>query len=658
MTAACDLGSSCRYSHGPSDPEQLENPAKTRANAKAARRREKEAQKKREKEERARRQIEGIRRQLDFAREITREVRNCLVTFGAGLEVRSVVASFDVVRERILDLSEEITVQDLVNLFTARGIDDTSYLIRETSKQGGTIYTIVSYCAALPAILPILGNASIESKPTEYGDVKATSPTFSLIVHLHLPSSTPESALDRVQAHLETKAQALGLVGLERDVNPSQSSRGGTKLRFTVTLDSWEHARDLRDELQKDSSLRFGKHRVQSKKFSVPFKYHCHFSVHRPQYNVQKLQWDDLEQCCKEGDCELAAENISKHTVRITLSGNYLSAVGPMRVRAEQLAEGTTVGVWSHRLLATLVAEELTADLQAEVAGALVRVDRRSNCLKVYGSSAAIDEVRPLLESYMEQLKEEEYTRELSPPETVRFFVEKGLLQLTETYGEEAVTIDLTSSPKKITVTGDEEIRHRLDQLFDDSFKDWADTIAESSATDRQCPICMCDAIAPTTIACDHVYCTPCLTHFVKSSLESTSFPLTCLGDGATCSAPIPISILEKFLPASKFQQLLETAFHTYMERHPDALSPCRTPGCAQLFKKDANGSADGTVVVTCPSCFISACAACAKTPHEGISCATAESEEYMSGIRNPYPEIRVSSWSRIPIPRTYNTQL
>lgn len=146
-----------------------------------------------------------------------------------------------------------------------------------------------------------------------------------------------------------------------------------------------------------------------------------------------------------------------------------------MKVRAEQLARGTVINMWNRRLFSEDVARMLTNELQ-EATGALVQVDRRLRCLRAYGIPTAVENARERLQLFAEELARNEYTRELSSQRTVRFFVEIGYPKLTETYGEEAVTMDLASLPKKITVTGDEEIRHRLDELFGDSNKDWVPT--------------------------------------------------------------------------------------------------------------------------------------------------------------------------------------
>ncbi|EKM49685.1 uncharacterized protein PHACADRAFT_154191 [Phanerochaete carnosa HHB-10118-sp] len=339
------------------------------------------------------------------------------------------------------------------------------------------------------------------------------------------------------------------------------------------------------------------------------------------QYNVQKAQWDELTGTCKRESCDLKVRNMPDGRVRLNVHGDDLEKVGLLKVRAEQLARGTTFSMWNRRLFDSATAQKLTDDLR-DATGALVMVDKRIKGLRAYGPARAVERAREQLEFYAEELARKEYMKELTAQRTIQFFTEIGYPQLKETYGDDAVMLDLVSQPRKITVTGDEEIRHRLDRLFADSFGDWSSTKAVSD-NEHTCPICMSPATAPSALGCGHVYCTECLTHFVRSALESNAFPLRCSGDEGQCGAPL----------------LLEAAFHAHIEQNPNILRPCKTPGCAQLYSRSTRE--DGSATVKCPACFSSACAACGNNAHGGRTCAAAArdpSEDYInshtSGIR------------------------
>ncbi|KAH8828980.1 hypothetical protein DL96DRAFT_1022170 [Flagelloscypha sp. PMI_526] len=61
------------------------------------------------------------------------------------------------------------------------------------------------------------------------------------------------------------------------------------------------------------------------------------------------------------------------------------------------------------------------------------------------------------------------------------------------------------------------------------------------------CPICL-NPVAPsrrTIVACGHDFCTSCITEYLRSSVEGSYFPLSCLGADATCPERIPLSLAQ-----------------------------------------------------------------------------------------------------------------
>ena len=631
----CLKGDRCGYFHDPDVRERFEREEQLRCIRE---------------EERALRKQQDFAR-VDAARTITREVDGCLVTFHAGLSVGAVVSGYDVTRGRIPNLPMNIQVKDLIELFGSHGMTGTVYTLSKPYKADSAFITIASTFIPHLNALPPLKGITLRFVPFR-NDLKDDTSGHAfgrtLTVQVIIRSFASDDFSAALRLHLELKALPFGLRGVKKEGTPVNG--GSTKVRISLELDSWDHALALRDSLRQDAAFYHEGYRVLLNNIFLPSKHQYPIFLSPAQYKTQKSQWDELTLRCRQSHCDVKVREFPNGKVRVTLFGDDLSFVGPMKVRAEQLARGTIVNMWNRRLFDDTVVEKLTNRLQ-ETTGALMHVDKRLKCLRVYGPSVTVERAREQLQCYAEELASSEYTRDLSSQQVVRFFVEVGYPQLTETYGEEAVTIDLTSSPKRITVTGDEEIRHRLDQLFDDAIKGRMHNTASGRASEDEddCPICMCPASAPTRLSCGHVYCTQCLTHFVKSSLDSTSFPLTCSADGARCGVPIAIHIFEKFLHAPKLQQLLETAFHVYLEQNPDVLSPCKTPGCTQLFTRDASRANDGEKLAKCPSCFVSACAACGNNPHQGTSCEMAgrdPSEEYI----NNSPDIRRCPTCQTPI--------
>ncbi|KZP26865.1 hypothetical protein FIBSPDRAFT_949130 [Athelia psychrophila] len=130
------------------------------------------------------------------------------------------------------------------------------------------------------------------------------------------------------------------------------------------------------------------------------------------------------------------------------------------------------------------------------------------------------------------------------------------------------------------------------------------------------CPICYDAATPPIRLGCGHAYCNECIRHFLTSA---STFPLVCMGGEDKCHAPIPIPMVQRFLPIQQFTNLLETAFITHIDHHPRDFKHCTTPDCRQVYRCTTSETAS---IIHCPSCLSSVCSTCHEEGHEGMTCA------------------------------------
>ncbi|KZP26845.1 hypothetical protein FIBSPDRAFT_781658 [Athelia psychrophila] len=130
------------------------------------------------------------------------------------------------------------------------------------------------------------------------------------------------------------------------------------------------------------------------------------------------------------------------------------------------------------------------------------------------------------------------------------------------------------------------------------------------------CPICHDVVTLPIKLSCGHAYCGACIRHFLTSA---STFPLVCIGDEDKCHAPIPIPLVQRFLPIQQFTNLLETAFIAHIDHHPRDFKYCTTPDCRQVYRCTTS---DAASIIHCPSCLSRVCSACHEEGHEGMTCA------------------------------------
>ncbi|KAL0956536.1 hypothetical protein HGRIS_002677 [Hohenbuehelia grisea] len=126
---------------------------------------------------------------------------------------------------------------------------------------------------------------------------------------------------------------------------------------------------------------------------------------------------------------------------------------------------------------------------------------------------------------------------------------------------------------------------------------------------------------APHTLACGHVYCTPCIQNFLTSAFDSDPFAIRCVGNENQCLASLPIPTLQRFLSDERFNRLLEIAFHFHVRTHAAEFVNCKTPDCIHIFRRSLPPSP--TTTLQCPSCFSTVCSSCAEDAHDGITCET-----------------------------------
>lgn len=364
--------------------------------------------------------------------------------------------------------------------------------------------------------------------------------------------------------------------------------------------------------------------------FRLPNPTQYSITISAEQFRAQKSLWDALVDGIKDKRSCMLHIHEQGPVVRMRLSGSKKEAIGALKVRVESLIAGEKVDGW-HRTLG--YSGNAFARSVFDNTGALLRADWRRQVLKVYGQPKAVDQARELIKAELDRLSSMEYTRVLAR-QSVRFFVQRGIPELKETFGEDNVKFVISAG--RITISGGEEARHALERLIQDSLR--GPQILPDPSGQQSCPICYDDISSPLHLGCGHAYCAACMRHFLTSALDSGQFPLTCMGNESQCRIPIPIPTIQQFLPPASFNRLLEVAFNAHISRHPQEFKYCKTPDCNQIYRSTA--ATDSTTVGQCPSCFSNICTSCHEDVHDGMSC-----DEYKRTGRLAEEERQTEAW-------------
>ena len=382
-------------------------------------------------------------------------------------------------------------------------------------------------------------------------------------------------------------------------------------VRAKVRFDTWEAAKSVSDALD-NTKLR---HDYPFLNTFLPKALQYVINIPRVQYDSQSKLWNSLMEGRENGMAGLHVHHRPDGRVIIKVTGDDKKAVGALKVRVESLVGGERLDASSwHRSFFSVTGQQFLHQVHT-TCGAYVRADRKIQALRVYGNTEMVDEAKELIKEEVERLSFLEWVIPLKR-QSVRYFVRRGLAALKEVLGEENASLDLASTPCKLTIKGGDEARHHLSRLLDESLTNFS--LDQNYAVDEDdiCPICYDTVSHPESLGCGHTYCTACLQHYLTSAPDTKKFPLVCMGNEATCDIPISIPIIKKFLTEQRFNHLIEVAFLSYLDKHPQELKYCTTPDCSQIYQSNSTKA-----VLQCPSCFSTICPSCHEEAHEGMTC-------------------------------------
>ncbi|OJA19722.1 hypothetical protein AZE42_01504 [Rhizopogon vesiculosus] len=192
-------------------------------------------------------------------------------------------------------------------------------------------------------------------------------------------------------------------------------------------------------------------------------------------------------------------------------------------------------------------------------------------------------------------------------------FVSKDLLTLQESVGRENCQI-LLSNQHTLLIRGNEQTYRIACEVVEKVQNRHAHRPAPSPHL--VCPVCFSEASVPTRLSCGHSWCTSCLQGYLASAVENKAFPLTCLGNDASCTERIPLSLTQKILSGDDFAALCEASFWSYVHARSNEFHHCPTPDCAQVYRV-----APVTTILQCPSCLVRICSTCHTEAHDGLTC-------------------------------------
>ncbi|KAL7280751.1 hypothetical protein ACG7TL_005695 [Trametes sanguinea] len=265
-----------------------------------------------------------------------------------------------------------------------------------------------------------------------------------------------------------------------------------------------------------------------------------------------------------------------------------------------------------------------------------IRPDGRTRTVHAFGTQQGRAAAMESLLGKASLLEAEQHIINMDEDEaTFRLLLHGGFSTLQASLGE---TIFLDVVKRRLVVRGeDSDVRAARMSILQLRTGEPIHNTAPSA--DTTCPICFCDVDDALTLPCGHVYCRPCLQHYLGSLAQSTAGggPTTaeCLAKRTPkagsedasddCKCAVPLEVIRSLLSPGEEDWLLESTFLSHIHSRPQEFKYCPTADCQTVYRAAKEGT-----LLRCPSCLTRVCGFCHVEAHEGLTCA--EYKDHASG--------------------------
>ncbi|TRX93422.1 hypothetical protein FHL15_005697 [Xylaria flabelliformis] len=236
-------------------------------------------------------------------------------------------------------------------------------------------------------------------------------------------------------------------------------------------------------------------------------------------------------------------------------------------------------------------------------------------------------EVRYFGDSWTQLVVQEDVVRSLTEDQEIRHAIDidndgfvwlckVGLSLLKDVVGDKVVSLNVTTDPKKLIITGSDEEYCQVLALLEMS--DISFAVKEVKSVEEGCSICFTPADEPVVLSCGHTYCTDCFKGLCRNGTTQADVRVACTGAEDKCKNAIPLREIQAHVDISTFEQLLESSFNMYVARRPDEFHYCPTPDCGYIYRP-ASASASSSWHM-CTKCLQRICRSC-HANHDGQRC-------------------------------------
>jgi hypothetical protein len=255
--------------------------------------------------------------------------------------------------------------------------------------------------------------------------------------------------------------------------------------------------------------------------------------------------------------------------------------------------------------------------LEEEFGVVIVRDKRRSR-VRLYGPSNGRHLTEKVIANMADSPVTTTHTIELQPDQ-FRRAVKSGYRRAISLLGEDAIFIDVLSSPKRIIITGPLRVYQAVQRILNSTTEGDEHKVEEEGV----CSICWTEPESPLMTQCHHIYCLDCFENLCCAPAHGAEeYLIQCAGSGGKCKTVFSLDELQDSLSSTMFEDVLQFSFGSYIRRS-QAFHFCPQPDCEDIYRVQP------ACTHICTKTFAAVCTTCHDV-HDNMACA--EFKDLQSG--------------------------
>ncbi|KAI9668490.1 MAG: hypothetical protein M1829_005368 [Trizodia sp. TS-e1964] len=306
----------------------------------------------------------------------------------------------------------------------------------------------------------------------------------------------------------------------------------------------------------------------------------------------------------------------------LKIEGQIVEDVVAAKASMDKILDGITVKsqgnlLWTPSLNHNGSAYQKLKQIQKDHGVIIIR-DKRKAVLKLYGPPQKCPDAQLAIADMISGKSSTAYVINLNT-EDFKWACSGGFKLIATTLGENIVTFDIVSTPKRILIDGSEkEYESALRVLKRRELK----VFTETTIGKEDCTVCWTLPENPLLTRCNHVYCSECFENLCAAAgSQDQDASISCKGNMDSCKVIFDLEELQESLPSKAFEEILEASFTSHIKHCPTKFRFCPKPDCSMIYRVTSKMDFH-----TCANCLTVICTSC-HNPHDGKTCAEFKDE-------------------------------